>query len=204
MMKYLRRQYAIGRARLAWCFTLCLFAFGCMAAMLVTGCDENEALFNAAENAAVAGADREGREGRETGSDRYSVTLAPAGNLLLRTPPERFVAHRATEAEIALALGRGDGLVAMFGRPFLVDTQRLFYRQIPDFEPDLSNVRPLPLADRVDDELFYELDADLHMVDPRYPVGQWGWAVDDLRTLVQKTGPFVGNFIRLKDRPGPP
>lgn len=164
----------------------------------LASCGEAQSPFAAADEAAIPPGLRESRRGT------YAVSLAPAGTLHLDRPPATFVAHRATEAEIALALGREDGLLAMFDRDFLLDSQRMYYEQIPGFAPDLEGVTDLQNVEGVDKERLYEVGAEIHLVDPRMPVAWWGWSPGDVAEIAENVGPFFGNFIRLSDRWGPP
>ncbi|MFW5845702.1 MAG: ABC transporter substrate-binding protein, partial [Planctomycetota bacterium] len=131
---------------------------------------------------------------REPGS--RAVELAPAGTWQVRATPERFLAYQAIEVEIALALGRGDGLVAMFDRAHLRRLQELFYTQLPGIGLDLAGVVELPFAEQLDQELFFGLQADAVLIDPRLPIAFWGWTPNDLARMSRRLAPFVGNFVR--------
>lgn len=106
------------------------------------------------------------------------------------------MAYQALEAEIAMVLGRGDDLVGMFNRDSLETLDRLYYQQLPGFSLPMDRIRDIPFSGEVDRELFYELDPDIFMVDPRLPVVSWGWQVDDVAEIAGRVAPFYGNFIR--------
>jgi len=161
----------------------------CLLAALVA-CGESESRFVAGDRAAIPGPLREPAPGARP------VEIAPAGTWYVRQPPRRFVAYQSIEAEIALALGVGDGLVAMFDRPHLATLDRLFYSQLPGFGRPLDDVMDLPFGDRVDRELFLSLEAEAALIDPRLPIAHWGWSPEELGRVAGHLGPFVGNFIR--------
>lgn len=133
---------------------------------------------------------------REAPGAARAVTLEPAGTWHVRETPRRFVAYQSIEAEIAIAVGRGDGLVAMFDRDHLATLGRLFYRQLPGIAVDLAGVVELPFAEQMDQELFYGLEADALLIDPRLPAAFWGWSAGDIGRVAERVAPFFGNFIR--------
>ncbi|MFW5845459.1 MAG: ABC transporter substrate-binding protein [Planctomycetota bacterium] len=133
---------------------------------------------------------------RQPGPARRPVELAPAGVWQVRDAPRRYVAYQGIEAEIALALGHGDGLVAIFDRPHLARLQERYYSQLPGVGFDLAPVMDLPFAEQVDLELFLGLEADALLIDPRLPVAFWGWSPTDLGLVARRVAPVVGNFIR--------
>ena len=54
----------------------------------------------------------------------------------------------------------------------------------------------------VSDEVFYELDADVHVMDPNFLMNRFkGWEADDVETLVENVGPLFGNCIYAQHYP---
>ncbi len=133
---------------------------------------------------------------RQPSPGSREVTMEPAGTWHVKEAPNRLVAYQAIEAEIAVALGRSEGLVGMFNRGSLLRLNRLYYRQIPGFELEPRAITDIPFSGQVSQELFYQLDPDVFMVDPRLPVVSWGWDVGDVREMARRIAPFFGNFIR--------
>jgi len=136
---------------------------------------------------------------REPAPGSRPVEIAPAGVWHVREAPRRIVAYETTEAEIAIALGLGEGLLAMFDREHLATLQRLYYSQLPGVSVDLAGVEELPFGEHVDPELFYRIEADVFLIDPRLPITSWNWQPEQLAQLTQRVAPFVGNFIRWRD-----
>jgi iron complex transport system substrate-binding protein len=95
-----------------------------------------------------------------------------------------------------LSLGQGDGLVAS-GFPSTFPTA--YYDQLPGVSADLSDVTALAEDGTPDKELFYELDADIHLVGHHPAMEYFGLAESDLAELETSVAPFHGSWMRRPD-----
>ncbi|MDS0293738.1 ABC transporter substrate-binding protein [Halogeometricum luteum] len=133
-----------------------------------------------------------------TGDDSYSVAMEPAGTVEFDAVPERWVAYKSGYGDMGISLGVGDGLVGT-DRPsesFALLAKR-FYSQLPGVELDFGDVANIRAdGEAVDKEIFYEVDADLHLMDPNLPVVYFDWSDGDVAEVSRNVAPFFGNFIR--------
>ncbi|WP_135821400.1 ABC transporter substrate-binding protein [Halostella litorea] len=126
-------------------------------------------------------------------SGPYSVTMEPVGTVEFDGVPETWVANNGSWADMGVALGREPPEAVWL--PSRYHTQ--YYDEIPGVSPDKSGMVRLS-DDGVDPEKFYEIDADVHVIDPNFLTGRWSdsWSMDDVEEVERVTGgPFFGNSI---------
>ena len=136
--------------------------------------------------------------GEESGDGSYSVTMAPMGDVAFESVPERWACYKEGYGEMGIALGVGDGLAGI-DRPSegLAVLTELYYDELPGFSLDtdsMTNIRAN--GESIDKEIFYEVGADLHLMDPNLPVVYFDWKEGDTEEIGQNVAPFFGNFIR--------
>jgi iron complex transport system substrate-binding protein len=120
----------------------------------------------------------------------YSVSMEPVGEVTFESVPERWVAYDGGFADMAVALGRGDGLAGVGN----ADRYYTYvYDELPGVEVDRDTVEAYPEV-RTKEE-FYELDADVHLYDPRMLVNWFDWAEADVAAIRENVAPFFGNLI---------
>jgi iron complex transport system substrate-binding protein len=136
-----------------------------------------------------------GRTGTEAAGDEttYSVTMAPVGTVTFDSVPERWVSYFSTYGDMGIALGRADDLVGMY---FTANYPTQFYDEL-GLDVDIGDV-PQMNADNVDKEVFYELGADVHLIDPNMLINWFDWQPSDVDEIARNVGPFVGNMIRRR------
>ena len=92
---------------------------------------------------------------------------------------------------MGIALGQADSLVGMF----VTDNYPTqFYDELA-LDVDVEGL-PQMNADGVDKEVFYELEADVHLIDPNMLINWFDWARSDVEEVAGNVGPFLGNMIR--------
>jgi iron complex transport system substrate-binding protein len=70
-----------------------------------------------------------------------------------------------------------------------------YYEEIPGVSVDKSGMTSL-YSDGVSKEVFYELDGDLHVIDPNFLLNRFkGWKQADVDEISEKVAPFFGNSI---------
>ncbi|EMA43410.1 ABC transporter substrate-binding protein [Halococcus saccharolyticus] len=134
------------------------------------------------------------------GESSYSVTMAPMGDVAFESVPERWACYKEGYGEMGIALGMGDGLAGI-DRPSegLAVLKELYYDELPGFSLDtdsMANIRAN--GESIDKEIFYEVDADLHLMDPNLPAIYFDWKEGDVEEIGENVAPFFGNFIRRK------
>ncbi len=123
----------------------------------------------------------------------YSVTMSPVGTVEFERPPETATVYDATWADILVGLGHGDAVLSL-GHPELYYAG--YYDQLDGVSFDTSGLAPL-YNDGLDTEQFYELDADIHHLDPvNIGYSGWsGWSMTDVEEIEENIGPFVANRL---------
>ncbi|OIB58233.1 ABC transporter substrate-binding protein [Natrialba sp. SSL1] len=148
---------------------------------LLAGCAETDS-----ENGGANGAD-----GTGTTDGTYSVTMEPVGSVEFETVPERWLPYTADYADMGVALGQADGLL---GVELVERFGTHYYEELPGVSVDEDDLVDL-WQSGTDTELFYELDADVHLVDPPFMTNQVQWTEADVESIEHGVAPFIGNTI---------
>ncbi len=133
----------------------------------------------------------------ETGTgtpNTYSVEMAPVGEVTFETPPKRVAHYFPGYADMAVALGHGDTITSIGVRSrYHTD----HYDELDGVSVDTGSTTELVGENGIDREVFFELDSDLHMIDPRWLTnnGFFGLEASDVEQLTERVAPFLGNTI---------
>ncbi|WP_372910547.1 ABC transporter substrate-binding protein [Salinigranum sp.] len=132
-------------------------------------------------------------------NERYSVTMAPMGEVEFESVPERVVIYDSQWADHLVALGQQERIVSL-GWPDSYYTG--YYDELPGVSFDTGGL-PGMWDGGLDKEQFYELDADVHHVDPcRFTSFDSGLDRADFEELEENVGPFFANrFSRAHGEP---
>ncbi|ADJ13888.1 hypothetical protein C497_16837 [Halalkalicoccus jeotgali B3] len=132
-----------------------------------------------------------------SGGESYSVTMEPVGTVEFDTVPETWFPYTGDYADMGVALGQGDGLSAIGIRARFGSH---LYNELPDVSVDLGELTEL-WQDGTGKEIYYEIDADLHVIDPNFMVNRLEWSEDDVEEIETNVAPFFGNtvFSRVYD-----
>ncbi|AHG01571.1 hypothetical protein HALLA_04020 (plasmid) [Halostagnicola larsenii XH-48] len=133
---------------------------------------------------------QDGDSGSEsTDEETYSVTISPVGTVEFDSIPETAVLYDPQVADHLVALGQQDRIVSL-GFPDRYYTG--FYDELPGIEFDTSELTAF-YTDQLtlDKEILYELDADIHHLDPL----RWEGTFDDadIKEIEQNVAPFFCN-----------
>jgi len=136
------------------------------------------------DNVGYSGADTEGN---------YSVTMAPVGSVEFEEAPERVVHYFPDYGDMAVALGHGDSILSM-GLPSRFHTTH--YEELNGVSVDAESLTRLS-DNGIDRELFYELDGDLHLIDPEWLINNSAFKLEesDIEEVGNTVAPFIGNTI---------
>ncbi|WP_435320612.1 ABC transporter substrate-binding protein [Haloarchaeobius sp. TZWSO28] len=141
-----------------------------------------------------------GEESTETSSEEagpYSVSIDPVGEVAFDSIPETWVANNGSWADMGVALGLEPPKAVWLTSRY--HTQ--YYDEIPGLSVDKSDMVSL-YQDGVSKELFYELDADVHVMDPNFLQNRFkGWKQADVEEVSDNIGPIFGNCIYAQHYP---
>jgi len=120
----------------------------------------------------------------------YSVEMSPVGDVTLEEPPTDVFTHFPWFADMATALGQGDSINNVWWDG---TASTLEY-----FTSDLEGV-DIPWRDETESygftkEQVYELDSDLHLVDPAWVTTQDNWTRADIDEVTNNVGSWLGNY----------
>jgi len=120
----------------------------------------------------------------------YTVEMAPMGEVQFEQVPQKWAAFSGGYADMAVALGQGDGLTGIGGADRFYS---YVYDELPGVSIDRSTVEAYPEV-RTKEE-FYALGSDVHLYDPQMLVNWFDWTDRDVEEISEKVAPFVGNLI---------
>jgi len=131
-----------------------------------------------------------GGNGTPTGAGQYTVNMAPMGAVEFDSVPEKAAIYDGVWADHLVALGQQDR-IASLGFPDRYYTG--YYDQLPDVTLDTSDLTAM-FNDGLPKELFFEIDADVHHIDPcRWLSFDSGLNRADFDEIEQRVGPFFAN-----------
>jgi iron complex transport system substrate-binding protein len=124
------------------------------------------------------------------GARSYSVSMEPTGSVTFDAVPDRWVAYDGGYADMAVALGKADGLTGIGGADrYYTDV----YDELPGVSVDRSRIEANPEVRTK--EQFYALDNDVHLYDPNMLVNWFDWDRADVEEIADNVAPFFGNLI---------
>ncbi len=143
------------------------------------------------------GSTDDGTDGSSNGDgteDSYTVTMEPVGTLEFDEPPQQWATYFSGYADMGVALGVGDRLVSI-GNAGRYHTR--YYDELEGVSIDDDGLTQLIGDGGIDKEVFYELDADLHVMDPNWLIenGFFGLEQSDVDEIAESVAPFFGNVI---------
>ncbi|MFD1600605.1 ABC transporter substrate-binding protein [Halobellus rarus] len=162
---------------------------------LLAGCLNGGNSESTPTDAATGTSTQSDRDTTETGTEAdqsYSVTMEPVGTVEFDAEPETVAPFTADYIDMMVALGHGDAAQSIWyqGR-----YKTIHYEELDGVSMDPSSLTQL-WNDGISKEPFYEIDADLHLIDP-YALTDWfqAWDQDDLEEIRGNVAPFIGNVI---------
>ncbi len=131
--------------------------------------------------------------GTSSSVESWTVKMEPRTEVTFESVPESVVVYRADYADMMIALGQGDALVGM------QDTQSLPMDMLDELQGvsvNVDGITPLRQNGEYDKEVFYQIDADLHLIDPNNAKNYFGFDEADITELAENVAPWLGSFIR--------
>ncbi|WP_248517296.1 ABC transporter substrate-binding protein [Salinarchaeum laminariae] len=121
--------------------------------------------------------------------DSYTVHIEPAGDVTFDSTPRRWVAENASWADMGVALG----MDAPSAVVLTAEYRTWQYEDVPGVSVDTDEITSL-WQDGISKELLYDLDADVHFIDPNYMTNLIpNWEQDDVDEIAERVAPFCGN-----------
>ena len=147
---------------------------------------------NGTTAASRTGTDTSGSTGTASDSGgSYSVSMAPVGEVTFDGVPKTWVANNGSWADMGAALGIDPPKAVWLPERY----HTRYYDEIPGVSVDKSGMKAL-YSDGVSKELFYQLDGDVHVIDPNFLLNRYkGWKQTDIDEIEQNIAPFFGNSI---------
>jgi iron complex transport system substrate-binding protein len=138
-------------------------------------------------------------EATTTSGGSYTVRMAPVGEVTFESVPERWESYFPGYADMGVALGQADGLSAV---GFKSRYHTGYYDELDGVSVDKSGITQL-YDEGIDKELYYELDNDVHITDPRWLTENsfFGLEESDVEELTENVAPFIGNTIFRRTDP---
>jgi iron complex transport system substrate-binding protein len=123
--------------------------------------------------------------------------MEPVGTVEFESVPETWLPYTGDYADMGVALGQGDGLAGVGVRERFGSH---YYEALPGVSVDGDDLVAL-YQDGTGKEVFYELDADLHVIDPTFVRNRLQWSRGDVAEIRDRVAPFLGNtiFTRVYD-----
>lgn len=122
--------------------------------------------------------------------ESWTVSMAPMGEVEFDSVPETATIYNHIWADMLVGFGHGDAVQSL---NFPENYYTGYYDQLDGVSFETSELTQL-YNDGLDKELFYELDADVHIMGPSLLLGN-GWSVSDIEEIETNVGPFFGNGL---------
>ncbi|AHG01566.1 ferrichrome-binding protein (plasmid) [Halostagnicola larsenii XH-48] len=143
-------------------------------------------------------------DGGSSGTDgedavTHTVSMAPMGEVSFSGVPENVMVYSLIYADMAVAYGHGDAVNSLgFDADTEGQTLATYYDGLEGVSFDPSGLEQLNTGSgdiMIDKELFYELESDLHLVDPCFVVSMDGWEQSDINEVERNLAPWFGNIL---------
>ncbi|RKD97491.1 ABC transporter substrate-binding protein [Halopiger aswanensis] len=136
-------------------------------------------------------------ETTDDASGEHTVTMEPMGEVTFDSVPETWMAYFSTYGDMGIALGQLEGLQGLI---YTENWPLEFYETLPGVDVSFDDVPQLTGSNGIDKEIFYEMDCDVHLMDPNFVARlDDNWDDDDFEEIETNIGPIVGNSIRRRD-----
>ena len=127
----------------------------------------------------------------ETTADTpYTVEMAPVGEVSFEEVPETFTPYSGDYADMAVALGKGDGIQ---GIGFADRYYSYVYDELPGVSVDREQIEEDPEVRTK--EQFYALDSDVFLYDPQMLINWFDWGPADVSEIRENVAPLFANLI---------
>ncbi|WP_424006883.1 ABC transporter substrate-binding protein [Haloferax denitrificans] len=126
----------------------------------------------------------------ETAESSYAAELSPVGTVTLDEPPTNVFTHFPWFPDMASALGQGDTVNSLWWDGTVAGLE-YFTAGFDGFEIEWADAAGEYGFTK---ERLYELDSDLHLVDPAWVTTQDNWSRADIDEVADNVAPWFGNY----------
>ena len=120
----------------------------------------------------------------------YSVTMAPTGEVTFEETPADIFTIMNPYAEMALALGRGKDVNAVYAVEYTNSLMDAITAPLDGVAVDWSDCFDSWNPSK---EKLYDLDSDVHLADPAHVVTMGKWERQDVEEISERVAPWFGN-----------
>ncbi|MCO8244317.1 ABC transporter substrate-binding protein [Haladaptatus sp. AB643] len=162
---------------------------------LLAGCSDNGSNSANGQTDTSDTGDTSSTAGETTSNDGgpYSVSMSPMGNVEFDDVPESAFVIFPQYADMAVALGHGDAVNAIYVPEMSGKTMNTYYDRLDGVSFEWKDL-PNALGSSLSEEQLYQLDSDVHFADPAYVSTQKNWSKSDVEKVGKNVGPWFGNF----------
>ncbi|GGM61400.1 iron complex transport system substrate-binding protein [Halarchaeum rubridurum] len=121
----------------------------------------------------------------------YTVTMSPMGEVEFDAVPTRVLAGQPNTVDMAVAAGKADALDAAFYPQYNGTVLDHFYAHLDGVSLDADSLTD---SWNMGLEGYYELDSDVHLVDPAYASTLQHLDANDVADVRTDIGPWFGNY----------
>jgi len=132
----------------------------------------------------------------ETGTPEdtsYSVTMSPVGEVTFDSVPSNVMAYSPQYADMLVALGRDDALNSLGFPDSYGTTLQYFFDHLDGVDFETGGLTQLFSNGSFDKEILYELDSDVHLMDPAWLSAFDNWSKADTEEIRENVGPWFAN-----------
>ena len=137
----------------------------------------------------------------------YTASMAPVGEIEFESVPTDVMVYSLIYADMAVAYGHGDAVNSLgFSAEAGGNTLDAYYERLPGVSFDREGIEQLNTGSggvTIDKELVYQLDSDLHLVDPCLVASFDGWDEADVEEIGDTVAPWFGNTLSRRNSQPP-
>lgn len=122
-----------------------------------------------------------------------TASLSPVGTVEFDSVPETVFTIYPQYLDIAVALGHGDTVDAVYVPEMSGTTMNHYYEHLDGVSLEWEGLSD-PLSEGLAKERLYAHDADVHLADPAWVTTQDNWDQSDIDEVASQQGPWFGNF----------
>jgi ABC-type Fe3+-hydroxamate transport system substrate-binding protein len=122
----------------------------------------------------------------------YSVSISPVGEVTFDEVPKKVMAYSPQYIDMLVAFGHADSLTGVGFPEDYVGGLGYFYDALDGVSASTDGLEQV-YDGGMDKELFYELDSDVHLMDPAWVVTFKGWDQEDVAEIAENVGPWFAN-----------
>ncbi|GAB3689063.1 ABC transporter substrate-binding protein [Salinarchaeum chitinilyticum] len=129
----------------------------------------------------------------DAGDGSYTASVSPVGEVSFDQVPEDVFTVFTQYADMAVALGHGDAINAVYVPEMSGTTMNHYYEHLDGVAFEWDGLVD-PLSDGFGKEQLYSLDSDVHLTDPAWAASQNNWDRSDTVEIAGTVAPWFGNF----------